>query len=172
VARTLEFIEEMEILESGKYQVVMFDVLGDVVCGGFAAPLRKGFAEKIVIVTSEEPMSMYAANNICRAVAVYRDNGVGLAGLVANLRGPDDSLPMLEAFAKRLTTRLIATIPRDPKILASERKRLTVVEFDPQARSSRAFSSLAAELVGIDPAEVPLPTPMEDEDFYAFIEPW
>jgi nitrogenase iron protein NifH len=172
VARTLEFLEEMEIIERGGYQVMVFDVLGDVVCGGFAAPLRQGFADKVVIVTSEEPMAMYAANNISRAVSVYEKNGVVLAGLVVNLRGTDASAKMMEAFAKKLSTRVLATIPRDSKILEAERKRLTVVEHDPQAPSSKTFVKLAKDLAGIDPRAVSLPTPMEDEEFYKFLEKW
>ncbi len=172
VARTLEFMEEMEIIENGGYDIVIFDVLGDVVCGGFAAPLRKGFAEEIVIVISEEPMSLYAANNISRAVSVYHKNGVVLAGLVANLKGPEAQQEMIQAFASRLSTRVLAYIPRDSRILQGERKRRTVVEFAPEAESSLAFVGLAEELTKIDARKVPLPTPMENEEFYEFIEQW
>jgi nitrogenase iron protein len=172
VARTLEFLEEMEIIERGDYQVLVFDVLGDVVCGGFAAPLRQGFADKVVIVTSEEPMAMYAANNISRAIGVYEKNGVVLAGLVVNLRGTDASGKMMEEFAQKLSTRVLATIPRDPGILAGERKRLTVVEHAPDTPSSKALVQLAQEIAGIDAKAVPRPTPMEDEEFYRFQEKW
>jgi nitrogenase iron protein NifH len=172
VARTLEFLDEMEIIERGGYQVLVFDVLGDVVCGGFAAPLRQGFADKVVIVTSEEPMAMYAANNISRAISVYEKNGVVLAGLVANLRGAGDGIEMLEALAREMSTRVLAVIPRDPKILEGERKRMTVVEYAPGAPSSKAFMQLAEAISAIDAQTVPLPTPMEDEDFYKFLEKW
>jgi len=172
VARTLEFMEEMEIIEGGNYQVVIFDILGDVVCGGFAAPLRQGFAEKVIIVTSEEPMALYAANNISRAIPVYHKNGVVLAGLVANLRGADEHREMFSAFANKLSTRLLAVIPRDPKILEGERKRLTVVEHAPDSPGSRALKSLAGELADLDAGKLALPTPMEDEEFYRFLEKW
>ena len=172
VARTLEFLEEMEITERGGYQVMVFDVLGDVVCGGFAAPLRQGFADKVVIVTSEEPMAMYAANNISRAISAYEKNGVVLAGLVVNLRGADDNIEMLEALAEKMSTRILAVIPRDPKILEGERKRKTVVEHAPGAPSSKSFKQLAEKLSGIDAKTVKPPTPMEDEDFYKFLEKW
>jgi nitrogenase iron protein NifH len=172
VARTLEVLEEAEIIETGGYQAVVFDVLGDVVCGGFAAPLRKGFAERVVIVTSEEPMAMYAANNISRAMEVYQPNGVVLAGLVVNLRGSEDQAEMFQAFAERLSTRVLATIPRDPAILAGERKRLTVIEASPDAPAAAALGALADTLEGLSPAEIALPTPMEDEDFYSFVEQW
>ena len=172
VARTLEFMEEAEILETGGYDVVVFDVLGDVVCGGFAAPLRAGFAQKVVIVMSEEPMALYAANNISRAIRVYHRNGVALAGLVANLKGTDVPRDMLEEFASGLSTRVLVYIPRDQKILEAERKRRTVVDYAPEAESALALNRLADELSAIEPSEVPLPTPMEDEQFYKFIEQW
>ena len=172
VARTLEFMEEMELIETGGYDVVVFDVLGDVVCGGFAAPLREGFAERVIIVANEEPMAMYAANNISRAIAVYHKNNVALAGLVANLRGTDTPVGMIEAFADKLSTRVIATIPRDAKILEAERKRSTVVEYAPRVKSSKVFKQLAVDLAELDPRKLPMPTPLEDEEFYEFIEQW
>ncbi len=172
VARTLEFLDEMEVLETGGYDTVVFDVLGDVVCGGFAAPLRQRFAEKILIVMSEEPMALYAANNISRAVQVYAQNGVVLAGLIANLRSAGASRDKLERFAARLNTRILAYVPRDELIQEAERKRKTVVEYAPESAPAQVFRKLAADVRAIQTAAVPLPTPMEDDDFYAFMEAW
>mgnify|MGYP002640930857 CR=1 FL=1 len=173
VARTLEFLEDMEVIESGNYGAVVFDVLGDVVCGGFAAPLRQGFAEKVFIVLSEEPMSVYAANNISRAVEIYQSNGVALGGLVVNTRdNAHAELPMLEAFAARLSTRILGRIPRDPKIMEAERKRMTVVEYAPEAPAAQAFRELADTILSLDSRDLPTPTPLDDEAFYAFMEQW
>lgn len=172
VARMLEYMEETGLMEPGRYDAIVFDVLGDVVCGGFAAPLRLGFADRVVIVTSEEPMALYAANNITRAVHAYQDNGVVLAGLVANLRGPDARRDRLRAFARRLSTRILATLARDPKILEAERRRCTVVEHAPGGPSSRAFRTLAGALEKLDPRRCVLPTPLEDEEFYRFMDSW
>lgn len=170
VARTLEFLDEMNVIESGGYDVVMFDVLGDVVCGGFAAPLRQGFAQKVFIVISEEPMALFAANNISRAIHVYQPNGVVLGGLVASLKSPDADMSILHAFARSLSTRVLAAIPRDPLITAAERIRSTIVESAPHSPSAKAFSALADDIVAIDPADVPLPTPLSDDAFFRFIK--
>jgi nitrogenase iron protein NifH len=170
VARTLEFLGEMEVLETGNYDVVMFDVLGDVVCGGFAAPLRQGFAQKVVIVLSEEPMALFAANNIAKAINTYRRNGVCLAGFVANLRSADGDAALLERFAEELSTRLLATIPRDPEIIAAEKVRQTVVEFAPESAASRQLAKLALGIEALDPATQPLPTPLSEEAFFEFIK--
>ena len=173
VARTLEFLEDMEVIESGNYGAVLFDVLGDVVCGGFAAPLRQGFAEKIFIVLSEEPMSIYAANNISRAVEVYEPNGVVLGGLVLNVRDNDAvNIEMIEAFADRLSTRIVGRIPRDPMIMEAERKRKTVVEYAPESPAALAFRTLADRIIAMEGEEFHTPTPMEDEEFHKFMEKW
>ncbi|MBI5535022.1 MAG: AAA family ATPase [Deltaproteobacteria bacterium] len=170
VARTLEFLDEMNVIGSGGYEVVMFDVLGDVVCGGFAAPLRQGFAEKVFIVISEEPMALFAANNISKAIHVYHPNGVVLGGFVASLKSPDADRSVLDRFAAALSTRVLAFIPRDPLITCAERARKTVVEYAPDSASSKAFAALADEIASIDPASVPLPTPLGDEAFFRFIK--
>ncbi len=169
VARTLEFLEEMNVLDPDRYDTVLFDVLGDVVCGGFAAPLRQGFARKVIIVVSEEPMALFAANNISKAIHVYQPNGLALAGFVASLKSPDADRAMIERFAATLSTRVLAFIPRDPLILAAERERRTVVEFAPESASALAFVRLSETVLGIDPDAVPLPTPLSDDAFFEFI---
>ena len=164
VARAIELIEETELLESGELDVVVFDVLGDVVCGGFAAPLRKGFARKVVIVASEEPMALFAANNIAKAVVTYRSNGVVLAGLVANLRG--GAVDLVERFAAAIGSSVLAVIERDPKVLEAERQRTTVLDHAPDSPAARAISALAEALGRVDPDEVPPPSPLAEDGFF------
>jgi len=159
----------MNVLDPDRYDTVLFDVLGDVVCGGFAAPLRQGFARKVIIVVSEEPMALFAANNISKAIHVYQPNGLALAGFVASLKSPDADRAMIERFAATLSTRVLAFIPRDPLILAAERERRTVVEFAPESASALAFVRLSETVLGIDPDAVPLPTPLSDDAFFEFI---
>ncbi|MDH5492750.1 MAG: nitrogenase reductase [Myxococcales bacterium] len=170
VARTLEFLDEMDVIDSGDYDVVLFDVLGDVVCGGFAAPLRRRFAEKVVIVTSEEPMAIFAANNISKAVEVYAPNGIALAGIVGNLRTPDANRGALERFAEAIGTEVLAFIPRDPKIQEAEVHRQTIVEYAPETESSAAIRTLAAKIEGLSNADLPLPRPMEDKALFEFLQ--
>jgi len=169
VARTIEHLDELGLLRSGDYDVAMFDVLGDVVCGGFAAPLRDGFAQKVVIVASEEPMALYAANNIARAVQAYRRNGVGLAGIVLNLRGSDSDRQLVERFCETLGTTILATIMRDQQIIDAERIGRTIVEHAPESESARALQLLAESLLQIDASVLPQPRPMADNDFFEFM---
>ena len=167
ISLMLEAFDDLGLLEAGGYDVGVFDVLGDVVCGGFAAPLRKGFAEKVVIVVSEEMMALYAANNIAKSVRTYSSNGVYLAGLVANLKDPAVDRDRLERFAKAIGTRVLEYVPRDPAVREAEYARdRTVVERSPDSPFARSMRALAARLLEVDKAACPVPTPMDDKAFY------
>ena len=153
--------------------MVLFDVLGDVVCGGFAAPLREGTGDKVCIVCNEEPMSVYAGNNIARAVKTYARNGVVLAGIIANIRDNRYRNPaFFEMIAERLNTRVLGYIPRDPMVMEAENHGLTVVEYAPDAPAAQSLRKIASDVLAIDRDELPMPTPMEDRDFYAMMREW
>lgn len=173
VARTLEFFDDVDLLTAGGYEVVVFDVLGDVVCGGFAAPLRQGFGDKVFIVVSEEPMAMYAANNIASAVNAYRRNGVALGGLIANLKdGSEQNRAMITDFAGVLSTEVVGWIPRDPMVLVAERRRRTVVEFASESPASLAIREIAKHVLLVDRATLRPPTPLTNEAFFSYLERW
>jgi nitrogenase iron protein NifH len=172
VARTIEYLDETEFLLTNEYDVVVFDVLGDVVCGGFAAPLRKGFAEKLLIVVSEEPMAIFAANNVARAVETYHRNGVVLAGLVINCRSPDVDTTPIERFAEKIGTRVLTMIERDSDIMKAERQRLTIVEYKPESNAAKALVGLGEAVAALDKKSLDPPTPMTDKEFFAFMADW
>ncbi len=167
ISLMLEAFQDLEILEAGGYDICLFDVLGDVVCGGFAAPLRKGFAEKVVIVVSEELMALYAANNIAKSVRTYSSNGVYLAGLVANLKDGEVDKGRLERFAKAIGTRILEFVPRDPAVREAEfSRKTTAVERAPKSPFTRAVKSLSCKLLAVRKEDCPVPTPMNDALFY------
>lgn len=170
VAKTIEFIDEIQLLDDSNYDACVFDVLGDVVCGGFAAPLRLGMAKKVFIVISEEPMAMYAANNISKAINSYQFNGIVLGGLIANVRSRDADISFLENFARTLNTEIVKIIHRDPLVIESERMNQTVIEHSFDAPVSKEFITLAENILKINPADIALPTPMEDQQFFEFIK--
>ena len=108
---------------------VFYDVLGDVVCGGFAMPIREGKAKEIYIVVSGEMMAMYAANNICKGIVKFAEaGGVRLGGLICNSRKVDNEKEMIEAFAEKLGTQMIHFVPRDNMVQRAEINRKTVIE--------------------------------------------
>ena len=170
VARTIEIIGESGVLERDAYDVAVFDVLGDVVCGGFASPLRLGFARKVVIVVSDQPMSLFAANNITRAIHRYASNGVALVGLVANSVTETTDRALLGRFAEALGTRILAFVPRDPAVPEAENRRHTVSEAAPESPAARALAALADEVRALDPASQPLPRTLSEDEFFAFVQ--
>lgn len=165
IGRTITILEEAGVLQEGRYDVAIFDVLGDVVCGGFAAPLRQGFADKVVIVTSEELMALYAANNIARAIKNYHENGVALCGLVANLRDRDADLGSVERFAAEIGTGVLSFFPREAAVREAEFKRLTLVEHAPKHPLTRIIEALGETLLSFDRKSVSVPRPLSDERF-------
>ena len=167
VSRMLEIFQAAGLVTPARYDVCLYDVLGDVVCGGFASPLRRGVGEKVVIVASEEVMALYAANNIARAVVHYADNGVALAGLVVNMRDNNEDRAPIERFAKLINTRVLMYLPRDPLVREAEYRRMPVVAYAPAAPISRALRDLSEQLLGIDARSLRLPTPLGEAAFYA-----
>lgn len=124
-----------------------YDVLGDVVCGGFAMPIREGKAEEIYIVVSGEMMAMYAANNICKGIVKYADaGGVRLGGLICNSRNVDNEESMIVELAKKLGTQMIHFIPRDNMVQRAEINRKTVIDFDKDHDQAYEYRSLAKKI--------------------------
>ena len=127
ILSTFELLENLG-LDRKDYDFVLYDVLGDVVCGGFAVPLRDQYAEKVYIVTSGEFMSVYAANNILRGLANYSQKGPRAGGLIFNERGFEGELQRVERFAQAVGLPILGEIPRDPIFAACERHGQCVVE--------------------------------------------
>lgn len=163
ISRMFEVLEELGVFSAERYDAVTFDVLGDVVCGGFAAPLRAGVAPKVVIVASEEMMAGYAANNISKAVLHYLPNGVSLAGMVVNLRDNKADRGPIQRLADALDTRILAVIPRTPRIQQAELQGQTILEASPSSKAAKAIRALADELEALDPATCRPPQPMDLE---------
>ncbi len=123
---------------------VFYDVLGDVVCGGFAMPIREGKAEEIYIVCSGEMMAMYAANNICKGILKYAEaGGVRLGGLICNSRKVDNEREMIEELAHQIGTQMIHFLPRDNDVQRAEINKKTVIEWDPTVPQADEYRKLA-----------------------------
>ncbi|MFT8349880.1 nitrogenase iron protein [Clostridium saccharoperbutylacetonicum] len=126
---------------------VFYDVLGDVVCGGFAMPIREGKAKEIYIVASGEMMALYAANNISKGIQRYAlKGGVRLGGIICNSRNVDRELDLLRAFAKELGTQLIHFVPRNNVVQRAEIRKKTVIEFNPEDKQADEYRELARKI--------------------------
>ena len=124
-----------------------YDVLGDVVCGGFAMPIREGKAEEIYIVVSGEMMAMYAANNICKGIVKFAQSGtVRLGGLICNSRKVDNEKEMIQELARQLGTQMIHFVPRDNDVQRAEINRKTVIEWNPLAPQANEYRQLARSI--------------------------
>ena len=171
IIMTMEQFERLGLVDEKAYDVALFDVLGDLVCGGFAAPLRHGFAQKVAVVVSDEPMSLFAANNLARMVCAYAGHGAVLAGLIGNCRyDAEAGRRTLERFAARLGTTVLAHFGAEPLVREAERANKTVAAYAPKAPVTARFAELAKKLKGLKPAALPLPKPLPDAELDLFLQ--
>lgn len=149
--------------ESEALDYAFYDVLGDVVCGGFAMPIREGKAQEIYIVVSGEMMAMYAANNICKGIVKFAEaGGVRLGGLICNSRKVDNERELIEALADRLGTQMIHFLPRDNMVQRAELNRQTVIEYDPKHPQADEYRILAKKIDENKMMVIPKPMAIEE----------
>nr|P15335.1 RecName: Full=Nitrogenase iron protein 2; AltName: Full=Nitrogenase Fe protein 2; AltName: Full=Nitrogenase component II; AltName: Full=Nitrogenase reductase [Azotobacter vinelandii]CAA31867.1 nitrogenase Fe-protein [Azotobacter vinelandii] len=162
VITAINFLEE-EGAYSDDLDFVFYDVLGDVVCGGFAMPIRENKAQEIYIVCSGEMMAMYAANNIAKGSVKYAHSGsVRLGGLICNSRKTDREDELIMALAAKIGTQMIHFVPRDNVVQHAEIRRMTVIEYDPKAGQADEYRALARKIVDNKLLVIPNPASMEE----------
>lgn len=148
IIATFSLLEDLELFETYQPDVVLYDVLGDVVCGGFAAPIREGYAEEVLIVTSGEKMALYAANNIYTAVQNFADRSyASVRGILFNRRNIPDEEAKVKAFAAQTNLPIVGDIPRSDAINQFEEEGKTVIEGNPELPISQTFLQLATSLL-------------------------
>jgi nitrogenase iron protein NifH len=148
--------------EDENLDYVFYDVLGDVVCGGFAMPIREGKAQEIYIVVSGEMMAMYAANNICKGIVKFAESGgVRLGGLICNSRKVDNEREMIEVLAEQLGTQMIHFVPRENVVQRAEINRKTVIDFEPEHAQADEYRTLARKIDENKNFVIPTPLAME-----------
>ena len=168
LGRLFEELEEMSIFDED-YDYIFYDVLGDVVCGGFAVPMRSGYAEEVYVVTSGEFMSLYAANNIARGIQNYANEGdVRMGGLIANVKDLAYDRELIEKFAERIGTHVVYYLEWNKVVYEAERRRQTVVRYKPDDPFAKTWFDLAAAVEGNKNTHVP--QPMEDNELDVFLE--
>jgi len=161
IITAINFLEEEGAYEN--LDLVSYDVLGDVVCGGFAMPIREGKAQEIYIVTSGEMMAMYAANNIARGILKYaHSGGVRLGGLICNSRKVDKEVELIEALADKLGTKMIHFVPRDNVVQRAELRRMTVIEYEPDHPQADEYRTLARKIENNKDLVIPTPITMDE----------
>ena len=164
IITSINMLESLGAYEEDQHlDYAFYDVLGDVVCGGFAMPIRDGKAQEIYIVCSGEMMAMYAANNICKGIMKYAESGgVRLGGLICNSRNVDNEKEMIQELARKIGTQMIYFVPRDNDVQRAEIKRQTVIEWNSDAPQADHYRNLAK---AIDENEMfVIPKPLEIEE--------
>ncbi|WP_346884537.1 nitrogenase iron protein NifH [Clostridium sp. UBA4395] len=148
IITAFEKLEELDAYEKYNPDIVLYDVLGDVVCGGFAMPIRGGYADEVCIVTSGEMMSLYAASNITYAVKSFGKRGyASLKGLILNGKNIEGEKELVDKTAKEIDTSVIYRMPRNPIVQKAEEMGKTVVEAFPDSDMAEHYRNLAKLLL-------------------------
>ncbi len=142
---------------------VFYDVLGDVVCGGFAMPIREGYAEEIYIVCSGEYMALFAANNISKGVQKFAQRGyVRLGGLICNSRMVENEYELVEEFARRLNTQMIHFVPRSKDVQRAEINKKTVLDYDENLPQAGEYLAMAKKISENERFDIPTPITQDE----------
>ena len=145
-------LEELDLLDAESVyepDFILYDVLGDVVCGGFALPIRKGYADSVYVVTSGERMALFAANNICQSVKNSSERGyASVKGLILNKRNVKNEEQVVANAAEKMGTKVIYTLPRSDDIQSAEEEGKTVVAYAPDSEIAQRYRELADIIIG------------------------
>jgi nitrogenase iron protein NifH len=162
IITSINLLEQLGAYEE-ELDYVFYDVLGDVVCGGFAMPIREGKAQEIYIVCSGEMMAMYAANNISKGIVKFAQaGGVRLGGLICNSRNVDNEKEMIQEFARQLGTQMIHFVPRNNDVQRAEINRKTVIDWRPDCTQADEYRALAKAIDNNKMFVIPKPLAIAD----------
>ncbi len=164
IITSINLLEQLGAYDDDKHlDYVFYDVLGDVVCGGFAMPIRDGKAQEVYIVCSGEMMAMYAANNICKSIAKFGKVGtVRLGGLICNSRKVDNESNMIQEFSRKVGTLMIHFVPRDNMVQHAEINRKTVIDHAPEHPQADEYRALAKKINDNNMFVIPTPLTMPE----------
>lgn len=148
IIAALEKLEQKGAYETYKPDIVFYDVLGDVVCGGFSMPMRAGYADKIFIITSGEYMAIHAAINIATAIDNFKDRGyASLGGVILNKRNVKNEEEKVNEFIENIDSKLVGTLDRDEIVVVAEEDKKTVLEAFPESLMAKEYEVLADNLL-------------------------
>jgi nitrogenase iron protein NifH len=171
IIAAIELLRQKKIFEQYEPDVVLYDVLGDVVCGGFSVPIREGVAEQVYTVTSADFMAIYAANNLFKGIKKYANSGGALfSGIIANSVALPIHKGIIDGFASKTGTTIAEYVPRSITITKSELRGQTAVEFDPESEQAEVYRKLAKAIVSNEKKYVP--APLDADELKSWAESW
>ena len=164
VAMALEWFKKYDIYRQYDLDIVIYDSIADVVCGGFGQPMKQGYAEEVYIVTSGELMSTYSANNICKAIKTVAESGANTraCGFLVNLRGVENEEAVVRDFSERLGVPIMGIIPRSPLVQRAEALGGTVMQHFPDSQEAKQYRELARMVVENKERYMPTPITLEE----------
>jgi nitrogenase iron protein NifH len=167
----ITLLQDLHLFEDFKPDVVLYDVLGDVVCGGFAVPIREGLTDRVYVVSSSDFMAIYAANNLFKAINKYAPSGgAKLGGIIANGLVAPYAKALIDDFAAQTGTRAVEYIPRSLVVSQSELYGQTVIEANPQSTHASLYRTLAKAIV--EDTEPVIPRPLSVNDLRNWARKW
>ena len=165
IITAINLLEEAGIYKEC-YDYIFYDVLGDVVCGGFAMPIREGKAKEIYIVTSGEPMSLFAANNIAKCIQRFGKTGnTRLGGIIGNSRGLSKEFELIECFAQNIGSQLMHLIPRNNIVYCAEVNNKTLIEYEPNSTQTEEYLKLTEKIQNNQHFVIPHPLKQNELDY-------
>lgn len=148
IIAALETLEEKDAFEIYEPDIVLYDVLGDVVCGGFAMPIREGYAEKVFLLTSGENMAIHAAANIAMAVENFEERGyASLGGIILNSRNVPREREKVQELAEDIHSEIVGILPFSEEVQKAEEQRKTVMEAFPDGEMAARYQELARQVL-------------------------
>lgn len=171
IITAVQLLKQLKVYEELELDVVIYDVLGDVVCGGFAVPIREGIAEHVFTVSSADFMAIYAANNLFKGIQKYSNSGGALlGGLIANSINAPYAKEIVDDFVRRTQTRVVEYIPRSVTVTQAELQGKTTVEAAPYSEQAKIYSRLAQKV--IETTESKVPSPLETVELRKWAAAW
>jgi nitrogenase iron protein NifH len=171
IISAVQLLKQQDIFEELDLDFVIFDVLGDVVCGGFAVPIREGIAEHVFTISSSDFMAIYAANNLFRGIQTYsKKGGALLGGVIANSINADYQREIIDDFVDRTATQVIEYVPRSVTVTQSELSGRTTIEAAPHSEQAKLYRRLAARIANHTQSKTP--TPLDQYQLRAWSAAW
>lgn len=169
IITAVELLKQQRVFEELDLDFVIYDVLGDVVCGGFAVPIREGIAEHVFTVSSSDFMAIYAANNLFRGIEKFSNaGGALLGGIIANSINTDFQREIIEDFARHTKTPIVQYVPRSLTVTQAELSGRTTIEAAPKSAQAEVYRELALRIAGHTESKVPTPLkPLELREWSA-----
>ena len=171
IITAVQLLKQLKVYEELDLDVIIYDVLGDVVCGGFAVPIREGIAEHVFTVSSSDFMAVYAANNLFKGIQKYSNSGGALlGGVIANSINAPYSRDIIDDFVARTKTKVVEYIPRSVTVTQAELQGKTTIEASPNSEQASIYQSLAKKV--IETTESKVPSPLETSELREWAAKW